>query len=108
MMKNVPKKIIQPDIPKDFFPWVDEASWFADNLDARSIRIVQNSDGWIETMALPPSVRKRLGICRARARDSLTQWCFPVNGESRAGETLLSGHGEPDLIFHEIVGNMIP
>ena len=93
---------------KDFFPWVDEASRFAGNLDARPIRIVQNSDGWIEPMALEPTVRQCLGICRARARDSLTQWWFPINDESCASETLLSGHGEPDLIFHEIVGNMVP
>ena len=106
--EKCPKKDHPARHPKDFFPWVDEVSRLTDNLDPRSIRIVQYSDGWIEPMALEPTVRKCLGICRARARNSYTQWWFPIIDDGCAGETLLSWYGKPNFIFYEIVGNMVP
>ena len=71
MTRSVPKKIIQAEIPK--ISRVYEISRLTDDLDARPIRIMQNSDCFIQPMALEPTVCKRLGICRAGARDPYTQ-----------------------------------
>src|SRR4051794_39738577 len=58
-------------------------------------------------MALEPAVCESLGICRPCACDSFTQWRLTFDDESRSSETRLSGHDESNLVFYEIVGDMV-
>src|SRR5438477_7678281 len=58
-------------------------------------------------MALEPTVCESLGICRPCACNSFTQWRLTFDDESRSSETLLSGHDESNLVFYEIVGDMV-
>lgn len=55
---------------ENILPWVYEAGRLTDNLDARPIRVVQNSNDGIEPMSLIPGVRQCLRIRRTCPRNS--------------------------------------
>lgn len=92
---------------EDFCPGIHEPGRFTRDFDARSVRVMQDSDRRIEPITRQPIVRRRCRASGAGTNRSPAREMFQGIAGDGAGEAFIYRNGEADFVLDIVVWVML-